>query len=140
MLQQNGVLIRQKSFQHHIRHCRRTIATEQEYQREDTHVNPLLLIGSSNSVIEGGISNLFWGVEEGSSKVGEKGSSSWIEFDYSGGHNNDVYSELSNKNSDANSNANTEGQIDDSTFHPSLQRRTIALTKLQKMLMIFYWS
>ena len=64
---------------------------------------------------------------------GEKGSSSLLDFDSNGGHNDDLYSESSNNDSDMNRDVNTES-IDESTFHPSLQWRTMAVTKLQLML------
>jgi hypothetical protein len=75
------------------------------------------------------------GGDKGSTTVGGKGSSSLLDFDFNGGHNNDLYSELRNYDSDVNRDINTEGQIDNkSIFCPSLQWRTMAVTKLQLML------
>ena len=87
----------QKSFKHHIRHCRRTIAAEREYQRDDTPANPLLSIGSYKSIFEGGCLNLFGGGDKGGSKVGTEGSSSFFGFNYNDGDNDDIYSDPSDK-------------------------------------------
>ncbi len=62
------------------------------------------------------------------------GSSSLLDFDFNGGHNDDLYSELRTNDFDIKKDVNTEGQIDKNTFHPSLQGRTMAVTKLQLML------
>jgi hypothetical protein len=113
----NQWFTKQKSLRHHIRHCKRIIADETE-----TSANQLLSLGSSKSVLDGVASNIFkGGGDEGSTKVGGKGSSSLLDFDFIGGHNDCLYSELSNNDSDINRDINTEGRIDKSTFHPSLQ-------------------
>jgi hypothetical protein len=126
----NHWFTQQKSFRHLIRHCKRNIAAERE-----NPANQLLLLGSSKSVFEGGTLNIFQrGGDKGSTKVGERGFSSLIDFDFNGGHNDDLYFESSNNDSDINRDVNTEGQIDESSFHPSLQWRTMAMTKFQLML------
>ena len=85
----NQWFIQQKSFRHHIIHCKRTIADETE-----SAVNQLLSLVSSTSVFEGGNSTIFkGGGNEGSTTVGEIGSSSsLLDFDFKGGHNDNLYS------------------------------------------------
>ncbi len=56
----NRWFTQQRSFKHHIRYCRHAAMERDDQIYYDTHANPLLSIGSSNSVFEGGVvSNLF---------------------------------------------------------------------------------
>ncbi len=88
----------------------------------ETAANQLISLGNSKSVFEGGNLNIFKGCgDKGSTTVGGKGSSSLLDFNFNGEHNDDLYSELRNYDTDINRDGNTEGQIDESTFHPSLQ-------------------
>jgi hypothetical protein len=102
----NRWFTQQKSIRRHIRQSKRTIVDETE-----TAANQLLSPGSCKSVFEGVASIIFeGGVDIGSTTVGEKGSSSLLDFDFNGGHNDCLYSELSNNDFDINRDVNKMGK------------------------------